>query len=59
MEVKPEVLEALKKAAAEGRISCSVAREIAQKQGVSPLVVGAACNQLKIKIKACELGCFR
>jgi putative N-acetylmannosamine-6-phosphate epimerase len=59
MEVKPEVLEAVKKAAPEGRISCPVARKIAEEQGVSPLMVGTACNQLKIKIKGCELGCFK
>lgn len=55
---KEKVLKAVKEAAPEGWISCPEARELAQKLGVSPREVGEACNCLKIKIRACELGCF-
>lgn len=58
-EVSREVLEAVKKAAADGRITCPRARKLAEELGVSPRVVGEACNVLNIKIKACELGCFK
>lgn len=58
VEVDPRIKEALLKAAPEGRITCSAARELAASLGVSPRVIGAACNQLKIKIKECALGCF-
>ncbi len=57
-EVEPRIKEALLKAAPEGRITCPAARELADTLGVSPAVIGAACNQLKIKIKECALGCF-
>ncbi|NPV26122.1 MAG: hypothetical protein HPY81_01435 [Firmicutes bacterium] len=58
MEIRPEIMEALKKAAPEGRLSCPEARRLAEQLKVPPIVIGRACDQLKIKIKACELGCF-
>jgi len=57
--IPDKVIEALKEAAREGRISCSEARRLAEELGVAPIIVGQACNLLKIKIFACELGCFR
>ncbi len=57
--VSREVLEAVKKAAVDGRITCPRARKLAEELGVPPRVVGDACNALNIKIKACELGCFK
>lgn len=57
-EVAREVLEALKKEAKDGRISCTAARKLALELKIPPKMVGDAANQLKIKIKACELGCF-
>lgn len=58
VEVLPEVLESVKKAAKDGRISCTAARRLAEELKVPPRVVGEAADALKIKIKACELGCF-
>jgi len=58
-KVSEQVLEAVKKAAVDGRISCPQARKLAEELGVPPRLVGEACNALKIKIKACELGCFK
>lgn len=57
-EATHRVQEAVQKAAPEGRISCAAARELAARLGVRPRVVGAACDELDIKIKGCELGCF-
>lgn len=57
-EVSPEVLESVKQAAKDGRLSCTAARKLAEELKVSPRVVGEAANELKIKIKSCELGCF-
>lgn len=57
-DVSPEVLEAVKQAAKDGRLSCTAARKLAEELKVPPRIVGEACNALKIKIKACELGCF-
>lgn len=58
-EAEPRIKEALLKAAPEGKITCPVARELAEILGVPPQVVGAVCNQLKIKITDCVLGCFK
>jgi len=52
------ISEILKARAVEGRISCGVARKIAEELGVSYKEVGDAANGLNIKIKNCELGCF-
>lgn len=59
MEKIPEkVLEALKKAAPEGKITCAKAHQISRELEVSLLMVGTAANELGIKIKDCQLGCF-
>lgn len=54
-----KLAEAIKKAAPEGSISCTRAHRLAEELKVSPLVIGQACNELKIKIRSCELGCFK
>jgi len=58
-EINPEVLDAVKKASKDKRISCMAARKLAEELKVPPLVIGEAANELKIKIYACELGCFK
>lgn len=57
-ELEPRILEEVQKASEDGRLSCAVAEELADKLGVSRTVIGQAANQLKIKIKQCQLGCF-
>lgn len=59
MDKLPEkVLEAVKNAANEGKLTCAEANALAEKLGVEPLLIGKAANELKIKIKSCQLGCF-
>jgi len=55
---KPEVKEAIKLAAKDGRVTCHDARQLAERLGVDYREVGQACNELGVKIKVCELGCF-
>ncbi|HDZ59799.1 MAG TPA: hypothetical protein ENH44_03315 [Actinobacteria bacterium] len=43
---------------AEKRISCKQARNLAEEMKVSYADIGRDCNNLGIKIFACELGCF-
>ncbi len=57
MEAKV-LIEKLKQIAPQGRISCSEARELAAQLNVNLSEVGKACDAAKIKIQACELGCF-
>lgn len=53
-----KIREEILKAAKEGRISCTMARKLARELQVTPKEIGQACNDLKVKIFACELGCF-
>lgn len=52
------IIEAIRAATANGRLSCEKAHELSGALGVSLKELGALCNELKIKIAACELGCF-
>ncbi|MCZ7663573.1 MAG: hypothetical protein M5U22_11880 [Thermoleophilia bacterium] len=55
-------LEKIKKevelAAQDKRLDCPDARALAEKLGVEYSLVGKACDELQVKIHACELGCF-
>lgn len=53
-----ELKEEMLKKAIDGRISCAAARQMAEKLGLPYKEVGAAANELGIKIKDCQLGCF-
>lgn len=57
-QTQEKIVEAVKKAAQDGKLSCTAARKIAGEFAVAPGAVGKICDELKIKIKACELGCF-
>lgn len=48
----------LKEKSNEGKITCSEARKIAEELSIPYIEVGRMANELKIKIKKCELGCF-
>ncbi len=63
MEERGALMEAVKQAAVEreGRItlSCAEAFAVARKFGASLDAVGAACNEARVKIVHCQLGCFK
>lgn len=54
-----EVMEKIKAAANDNRISCTQARKVGEELGISLKVIGQACDDLGIKIHGCELGCFK
>ncbi|MBM7855341.1 Mn-dependent DtxR family transcriptional regulator [Desulfohalotomaculum tongense] len=56
--IPENILEAVRRAAEDNSLSCARARKLAEELKVAPRVVGEAADQLKIKIKNCELGCF-
>jgi hypothetical protein len=58
MTEKKVIAEKIKKEAPKGKISCHDARQLAQEFKVEPEIIGAICNELKIKVCSCELGCF-
>ncbi|MBC7342448.1 MAG: hypothetical protein H5U02_08375 [Clostridia bacterium] len=53
-----EILEAVQKAAVDGKLSCLRAHELSKERGIPLRQIGDACNELKIKIVSCQLGCF-
>jgi hypothetical protein len=57
-KAKEALRKALREAAPDGRISCQEARQVAEEQGIQYSEVGAACNELGIRIHSCQLGCF-
>ncbi len=53
-----ELKRKLQEAGKDGRISCTAARKLAGECGVPVKEIGKLCDELKIKIHSCELGCF-
>lgn len=54
-----EAMENIKAAAKDNRISCTQARKVAEELGIPLRQMGETCDELKIKIFGCELGCFK
>ncbi|MEK6692972.1 MAG: hypothetical protein AABY44_06055 [Nitrospirota bacterium] len=52
------LIEAIREASPENRISCTKARELSERFGITLSEIGSLANELKIKIVECELGCF-
>lgn len=55
---REQLIEAVRKAAAGGKLSCAAAHDLGRELNVSLQEIGAACNELQIKVAACQLGCF-
>jgi LAO/AO transport system kinase len=56
--MRGEIREQLLEKAVDDKIPCALAREIAEDVGAGYKEVGAAADELGIKIHRCELGCF-
>jgi peptide subunit release factor 1 (eRF1) len=50
--------EEIMKRAVGGKLACATARSIAEELHVAYKEVGEAADELGVKIKNCELGCF-
>lgn len=55
---KRKIYQLLKERSNDGKITCAEARKIAEELSVAYIEVGKAANELGIKIRKCELGCF-
>ena len=53
-----KIKEAIKDLAPKGKIPCVMAFKIAREHDCSVAEVGKLCDELKIKIISCQLGCF-
>lgn len=58
MDAREKLINQIREAAAENRISCKKALEIAEKNTISRKEMGKLLNELKIKVRECQLGCF-
>jgi hypothetical protein len=54
----PDLTSAIQDARVDGDLSCKTAWEIARRFDVSKMKVSSVCEQLKIKVKPCQLGAF-
>jgi len=54
-----EIRAAVREAATEGRAPCRSLLAVAERLGAEAADVGRACNEMNIRICACQLGCFR
>ena len=57
-QVTPEMLEAVKAKATDGKVTCAVLRKFAEDSGVPYKVAGAAADAAGVRVKNCDLGCF-
>jgi hypothetical protein len=55
---REKLRETVQEAAKGNRLSCEKAHEMTQTLHVSLQEIGSICNELNIKITACQLGCF-
>ena len=55
---KEKLMAAVAKASSDGRLTCEKAHELGKELDVPLREIGAVCNELNIKIKDCQLGCF-
>ncbi|GAB6183547.1 molybdopterin-guanine dinucleotide biosynthesis protein MobB [Thermodesulfovibrio hydrogeniphilus] len=58
IEPKKIIEKLLRERSNDGKITCAEARKIAEELNVEYIEVGRVANELKIKIRKCELGCF-
>lgn len=56
--VQEQIEKAIQEIAKDGKISCHDARALAERLGVDYREVGDALNDLKVKVRGCELDCL-
>lgn len=56
--VSESLIAEIRKSLLDARLPCVRAWKIAKRRGVSKMEVASACESLKIKISACQLGAF-
>lgn len=55
---REELTREVRKAAKNGRLSCEEAHRLSEELKIPLRKIGAVCNEVKIKITSCQLGCF-
>ena len=54
-----ELREAIQKQASNGKVRCESMLKLAQETGRPPRQIGLLCDEMNIRISACQLGCFK
>jgi len=57
--VTDELRKVVKERLVDGQLPCAVAWEIASELKIAKMLVAAAAEDLKVRIRACQLGCFK
>lgn len=57
-QVTPELVEAVKAKAHDGKVTCPVLRKLAEDNDIPYKAAGAAADSVGIKVQNCDLGCF-
>lgn len=55
---RERIIAALRAAAVDNRLACEQARALSAELNIPLRELGALCNELKIRISQCGLGCF-
>jgi|OpeIllAssembly_1097287.scaffolds.fasta_scaffold1512110_2 hypothetical protein len=55
---KEQLIDAVKRTSVNGKLSCEQAHSLGKELDVPLRDIGAVCNELQLKITACQLGCF-
>ncbi len=55
---REKIVEALRASSPGNRLTCEKAHALAKELNVTLQELGGLCNELKIKISECQLGCF-
>ena len=55
---KEKLAEKVKTLSKNGTISCKQALKLAEEEGISSRDLGSLLNEIKVKVAACQLGCF-
>lgn len=57
-EKSEEIKRKLIHIAQHGKLTCTEAHQLADAEGVSPVVIGKEAQEAGIRISDCQLGCF-
>jgi len=55
---REKIIEAIRAGMVNDRLSCEKAHEMSRELNVPLREIGALCNEMKVKISSCQLGCF-
>ncbi|HUU58591.1 MAG TPA: hypothetical protein VMZ50_03530 [Phycisphaerae bacterium] len=58
MAEEEEIREWIRQAAANGKVPCKVLLELAERTKTPPREIGRICDEMKIRVSTCQLGCF-